>query len=500
MTWARYQPRGRVLIDWSNPITQGLTFAYVHGESGANGYGLAGVLNIPYSGATAKEMPTGFGARSTSASSRAYQIGSHGLTTTNYSLFAVGNATSNAITQSAIDADNSSPRYFQFRLNGGKLEFIPFNTSAGVTGQPVFATALTATELARGFTMGATASPTRTAAFQNGQIATATPSNLIAPTAGFFLSIGARATGAQGWTTGGLSMVAGWSRTLSDAEMLSLGANPWQLFLDADDEDVFVGSAAAPAGVTGGLTATLGGLGLAAAASASVSGAASIALSAITAAGNGAVAESGVLTSMLGAATLNASGTVAAAGTMTATLGPASMSGAGAVATGAAQATTLGQATLAASGFAQASGMLSKTLATMTLAGVGFVDSGSGQNGGAGVDGQLAGQLQPLALASVGSAPVHGQAVIVLGGLSAASAGGVATQGQTTAALGALSVAAYGGVPVTGSLQVTLGALTLAATAGMFVFTRSQARAYVIAPENRRYTIASENRTYRIEP
>jgi hypothetical protein len=248
MSIQRYQPGGRVQIDWANPITAGLAFAYVHGD-GAYGFCANGSASVPYTAATAKEMPAGLGARSNSSTSRIYSIAGHGLTTTSYSLFAVASATSTSATQNAIDADNSSPRYFQFRLNAGKVDFIPFNTSAAVTGQPVFSTAMTSAELARGFTMGATASPTRTAAFQNGQIATATPSSLISPTQGLPLSIGVRATGTMGgWNTGAIQMVAGWSRTLSDAEMVSLSSNPWQLFLPQEDE--LEAPTAAPSGIT----------------------------------------------------------------------------------------------------------------------------------------------------------------------------------------------------------------------------------------------------------
>jgi hypothetical protein len=469
MAMLRTQPRGRAKVDWSNPITQGMAFALVHGLNAA-GFCVSGQNFIPYVSASAVPMPSGLGARTTSASARGYVLGATGMTSTNYSLFAFGSATSSSVTQSAIDDDSSTVRKFQFRLANGKVEFIPFNTSAAVTGQPTFATALTASELARGFTMGATASPTRTAAFQNGQIATGTPSGLASPTGQF--SIGARQTATQGWATGGLQLVVGWTRTLRDDEMQSLAENPWQLFLDTEDEDVFVGSAA-PATSTGVLNATLGDVGLTAAGSVTVNGAASMALSGLMAAGSGAVTEYGALASTLGAATLNASGTVSAAGTLTATLGPA---------------------VLSASGFVLTNGMLTGTLAPLTLAGAGFGDSGSG------ITGQLAGQLQPLALAAAGDVTIQGQASIVLDMLSASSAGFVSNMGQAAAALGALSVSAYGGVPVAGVLQATLGELTLAATAGMFVFTRSHARTYVIQPENRRYTIAAENRTYRIEP
>jgi hypothetical protein len=59
---------------------------------------------------------------------------------------------------------------------------------------------------------------------------------------------------------------------------------------------------------------------------------------------------------------------------------------------------------------------------------------------------------------------------------------------------------AYGGLPIAGSLTSVLGDAALAALAGMFVFTRSEARTYVIVPEDRRYLVAPETRTYRIEP
>lgn len=252
MARMRTQPQGAVIIDWSNPITQGLVFAFSHNASGANGFSVNGNTQQAYSAVTPISTPMGLGVRSNSATSRAYSIMGHGLYTTNYSLFAVCTAATTGNTMNVIDMDNSGPRYFQFRLAGNKADFIPFNNntaSPAVTGQVTIASGLSLAELNKGFTMGATASPTRTAVFQNKQMATAVPTNLGAPKNDLPVSIGCRAAGtAGGWTSGGINMVAGWNRTLSDAEMISLADNPWQLFLGWDDSDIDYFSIAAGGG------------------------------------------------------------------------------------------------------------------------------------------------------------------------------------------------------------------------------------------------------------
>jgi len=86
--------------------------------------------------------------------------------------------------------------------------------------------------MSRGFTMGGVVSPTRTAAFQNGTLIpgvalTGTP---VTPTVSIALRVGSRQTGTQLWNTGGLMLVVVWVRALTDAEMVSLADNPWQLF------------------------------------------------------------------------------------------------------------------------------------------------------------------------------------------------------------------------------------------------------------------------------
>jgi hypothetical protein len=122
---------------------------------------------------------------------------------------------------------------------------------------------MTTAEMAAGFSLGATASPQAISVFQNGvKGASAAGTNIATPTGNFW--IGCRKTSTSSpWAVGGLSLVAAWSRTLSDAEMQSLGANPWQLFLAADDYDeTFV----VPSGSAYTLTAAPGSFSLTAAA------------------------------------------------------------------------------------------------------------------------------------------------------------------------------------------------------------------------------------------
>lgn len=231
-------PGEALSIDWSNPITRDMTVCLMHADQA---YGYANALDannspvvstaIPYTAGAQANTVQGTGGRPTGAA-KMYGLPAKGaINSPNYSLFAFGTCTSTSVIQSAIDMDNSSPRYFQFRVDAGKVDFIPFNTSAGNTGRATSPVAMTVAEMSRGFTIGATASPTRTAAFQNGVLTVGgAVSNLITPGVDLPISIGARITSTQAWGTGALMLVAIWTRTLTDAEMQSLAGNPWQLF------------------------------------------------------------------------------------------------------------------------------------------------------------------------------------------------------------------------------------------------------------------------------
>lgn len=229
----RQPPQDYRTIDRSNPLTAGLVFAYVCSTT-ALGFGEDGRSQLFYynSGGIQEGIsiitPIGRAVQALAGSS--YAVNSptqYSVKTGVYSLFAVGTATSSVV-QSALDDDDGTSRKFQFRLNNGKAEFIPFN-SGGVAADVIAPTALSAASLANGFTMGATINATTAAVYQNGQKTSAAASGVLAPNS--VICIGARKTGTnQVWGTGGLSLVAMWNRTLSDVEMQLLNDNPWQLF------------------------------------------------------------------------------------------------------------------------------------------------------------------------------------------------------------------------------------------------------------------------------
>lgn len=226
------QPWQAQLIDWSNPITKDIVLAISHADQGY-GFAAEGLSQYPYIGATQANTPQGTGGRSTSTSNYLYQVGGHRLLMNTYSLFAFGSCASGT-TQNALDLDNGTTRYFQFRIANGQVQMIPFDTGGNavvVSPSP----ALSVTEMSRGFAMGATVSPSRATAWQNDAFASGVPTSgtFVAPTQSQAMYVGSRASGTQGWATGALSLAVAWSRTLTDAEMRSMIANPWQLFRPA---------------------------------------------------------------------------------------------------------------------------------------------------------------------------------------------------------------------------------------------------------------------------
>lgn len=228
------QPQQNVQIDWSNPITAGLVFAYTMGNE-AQGWGEDGQNGIPYVKAS---DGTPFGRRINTLSgtggqllstSSSYLFNSPTQTSIKsgaYSLFAFGTGPASGM-QSALDDDDGTTRRFQFRLNAGKVELIPFYS--GGNGDVIAPAALSAYDLASGFAMGATVNGTAAAVYQKGAKTAATLGGA-AQTPNASITVGARKTGSQTWTSGGLMLVAMWNRPLTDAEHASLADNPWQLF------------------------------------------------------------------------------------------------------------------------------------------------------------------------------------------------------------------------------------------------------------------------------
>ncbi|WP_198116925.1 hypothetical protein [Massilia rhizosphaerae] len=230
------QPQSNIQIDWSNPLTQGLVFAYTCGNE-VQGWGEDGRNGIQYVQVStgnpvgrAINTLSGTGGQLLSSTS-GYLFGSPSQTSVKsgvYSLFSFGTGPSSGI-QSALDDDDGTNRRFQFRINAGKVEFNPFYS--GGNGNVISPVALSATDLATGFAMGATVNGTAYAAYQKGIKTSGTPMPSTALTPNTSIMVGARKVGTtQCWLVGGLMLVAMWNRPLTDAEHASLADNPWQLF------------------------------------------------------------------------------------------------------------------------------------------------------------------------------------------------------------------------------------------------------------------------------
>jgi hypothetical protein len=272
--------------------------------------------------------------------------------------------------------DNSSERYFQFRIVNGKVDFIPFNSAMNAaTGEAIAPVAMTVAEMSRGFTMGATASPTRTACFQNGSITVGAPSAMKTPNTLIPIAVGSRSTGTQVWSNGSLMLIVAWTRTLADAEMQSLADNPWQLFKPKQRHLYMVSPAASGDGTAPvtGVSATSGVASVSASGDASVgvtgvqaaTGAATIAATggagvSVTGVSVGSTVASvpatgGASTTMAGVSAASGVGTVAATGgANTALTGVSAASAVGTIAASAG-----GSATAPISGVSAASGVAS---------------------------------------------------------------------------------------------------------------------------------------------
>jgi len=227
------QPQQAPQIDWSNPITAGLVFAYTMGNE-AMGWGEDGRSVVQYqrSDGTVNGVPvntnSGTAVRCLTGSGVGYacSLNQTSAKAGSYSLFAFATGSA-AGAMSALDDDDGSARRFQFRVNANKVELIPFYS--GGNGSVIAASFLNAYDAANGFAMGATVNGTSYACYQKGVKASATLGGVaLAPNS--TISVGARKSTVQQWTSGGIQLVAMWNRPLTDAEHQSLADNPWQLF------------------------------------------------------------------------------------------------------------------------------------------------------------------------------------------------------------------------------------------------------------------------------
>jgi len=455
------QPGEATLIDWDNPITKDMTVCLMHADQA---YGFASYIDganlpasvnvVPFTGGTQSNTPLGTGGRPTGTAGM-YDLTAKGaINSPSYSLFAFGTCTSAGATQSAMDMDNSAGRYFQFRIAGGKVDFIPFNNSASPTGQATSPVALSLSEMSRGFTMGATASPTRTACFQNG-VATVgpTPSNMLTPTTTLPIRVGVRQTGTQAWSTGALMLVVVWVRALADSEMQSLADNPWQLFKPKHRRLYMVTAAASSDGSTtlSGVSAasSVGTVAAAGNADGRVTGVqASSAVASITATGGAGATLSGVSAaptvasvSATGGASTTLTGDQASAGVSTvATTGDANTALTGVSAApgvGTITASVGGSAMVPLSGVAASSAVASVTASGAASVTLGAVASNGKSNDMVVTGGATVAPAYVSAAAAVGTITASGttgSATANLQGVAASAAvGTIAAAGTRTA-------------------------------------------------------------------
>lgn len=542
----RYQPQGLVKLAGKSAADRPfLVYLPPFGSISGGGFGGGGV-NVVQKFGIGRQF-TG-GAADSSSQFPGWADG------TPYTLLFVGHLTSTGGTQIFISNDNVA-RVFQFRAEtNGAVGFIPFNTG----GSPFFPTTANTVTAGKVFVAAARATNTLANVYLNGldQGGSATLTGTIkGRVTNDNIDIGNRNVSAP--LNGAVGLAVIWTRYLSDAELASYMANPWQLFQAPDEEDSLVvastGSTGTASTTLGGITATaagavkgqaaststMGGLALAGAGTIKATGTASSTMGGVSLVGAGAAVAAGTASASLAVVSLAGTGTAKAAGTAPATLGSAGLAGAGS-----AQVVGTATATMAAMSLAAAGGSAFPGVATVTFGGLSLVAGGAVGDAGAaaatlaGISGPGAGAVaaralmaqalagiglavsgtaatsgngattwQGMALAGIGITAIPaaeippdlaGAGTATLGAVGLFGVGSVRTIGATPGTLGGLILAASGRVATVGAGVVSFGSIQLVAVGGSGVFQRSLARTYIIQPESRLYRITPENRTLKV--
>lgn len=271
-----------------------------------------------------------------------------------------------------------------------------------------------------------------------------------------------------------------WNRTLSQAEINSLTADPYQL-LKPVNAPVYFPAAAAGGGITGTADFTLAGLTTTSSGDVDVIGTSDITLDALTTTSAGSIDVEGTSSITFDSLTVTGQGTVDVDGTSDITFDALTTTGQGFV------------------GNPPAIGTADFTLAAMTTTSLGTVDvSGTSDNtfdalttttaGSVDVEGTSSNTFDGLSLSSSGAVAVEGTssntfadltltgqgttATIALGtadftfdGLTVTSVGDVAVEGASSANLDSLTTTTNATVSITGTSSNTLDALTVTASA-----------------------------------
>lgn len=217
------QPQYRAVVDYGNPLSVSLTHASIYPDANASGLAKwarnGSILYNPSSigivGAFGNSASNYLSCTQTPT-----YVNGVGYTVAGYALL---NNSGNSVF--IITSDDAVDRAFQFRVSASAPQFIALNTSASAfTGQ--------SSSISVGryyFYVGRVSNTGEVSVWVNGvkggTVATLT-GTIQAPKA-TALRVGVRTTSASDGDVGATFM---WNRALSDAEIVSLSSNPWQIF------------------------------------------------------------------------------------------------------------------------------------------------------------------------------------------------------------------------------------------------------------------------------
>lgn len=227
------QPDGPVSIDWASPLTNGLTQAYRHdfGLYTQDAVSGAFVALSESTGMASSVSVAGKGIARTGSSTTLNQ----GFFTLPVTVPAGGDCTYLVVhspnaasgSQALIDDDNaSSSRVFQFRLNAAATEFIWFSTAGSAfTASIASSVSARALNVSLAVKRGSTLKVVNNGRISSSATITGTPR-----TQNSVLREFNRKGPTYSPYQGSHSLAAMWGRALSDAELIALSTNPWQLF------------------------------------------------------------------------------------------------------------------------------------------------------------------------------------------------------------------------------------------------------------------------------
>lgn len=242
MGWMRTQPRGPIQVDASNPLSRGLMFAQT-GSSDAGFASINGVTVIPFVVGEA---------RSFSSASLQYLLATDDkIRSGPLTFFCIARPSIVSNNRALMSIGASTNDRTALYITSGRAAL--FSGAGSTTGQAISATFPAGVVYNFGGRVNATNSRD---VWINGVLAGSNAST-VSPQPANRIAIGAiwasGAPVANQYFDGSMQLALAWNRALSDDEMRSLAANPWQLFIEPEELDDY---AAAVEAVTGTFATT----------------------------------------------------------------------------------------------------------------------------------------------------------------------------------------------------------------------------------------------------